>query len=162
MTSIITAWLVKLATRILRDKLTDKDDEIEGLLSRLEARSVLVQKLESDLEGRERLNQHREKQTRWLMGQVNQLENQIKEYQEERKNLLCSIDTLQANVGGWSKLFDEMKYRMGMSEDRAKLLRRELDGITVQSPSTTGAGSASKTNDSAGGPAGGTANADIG
>ena len=44
MTSIITAWLVKLATRILRDKLTDKDDEIEGLLSRLEARSVLVQK----------------------------------------------------------------------------------------------------------------------
>lgn len=48
MTSIITAWLVKLATRILRDKLAALNDDTERLLLRLEARNQCVEYQEAE------------------------------------------------------------------------------------------------------------------
>lgn len=281
MTSIITAWLVKLATRILRDKLAALNDDTERLLLRLEARNHCVAYQEAENEKLiaqvteykdnnlilgirvENLQVELEKlrtDNDVLRGQVKNQAAIIRDYQVGKKELQASIDVLQANVSGWSRLFAIIEHQMGVSRETADRLRREIDATptevqdsdaprsgrveasdfldsikpgdslriidkakayfghakewftvrevnygyhpniprfrvdglkgdwhpfwfgltdsdglylltgakervnvaTVQSPSTTGAGSASQTSDSAGGSAGGTADADIG
>lgn len=52
--SLITGWLVKLATRILRDQLRDDQERVERLMERLEARSMTCQYLEQQIGARER------------------------------------------------------------------------------------------------------------
>lgn len=150
MTSIITAWLVKLATRILRDKLAALNDDTERLLLRLEARNLCVEYQEA--ENQKLTNQITEyKDNNQILGDQienlrtgnevlrRQLENQaatIREYLEERKNLLCTIDILQANVSGWSRLFATIEHQIGTSRETANRLRKELYGVTAQCPST--------------------------
>lgn len=178
MTSITTAWLVKLATRILRDKLAALNDDTERLLLRLEARNHCVEYQES--ENKKLIAQVTEyKENNLILGdrvenmQVElgklrtdndvlrrQLDNQaatIRDYQLEKENLCCTIDILQANVHGWSRVFATIEHQMGVSRETAVRLRREIDVFTVRSNAATGAGSASQTSDSAGGSTGSTA-----
>lgn len=195
MTSILTAWLVKLATRILRSQLDGLHSRIDYLDQNLDTALAEHRRQSQQLKAEAELAHSRGLQIEGLTKQVTeykdnnlilggqveslqvelgklrtdndvlrrQLDNQaatIRNYQLEKENLYYTIDVLQTNVRGWSRVFATIEHQMGISREIAVRLRREIDVFTVRSNAAIGAGSASQASDSAGGSAGSTANGD--